>query len=54
MLEEAGLGRLLTELKDTTGPAVFEAMLRKLTNFSGTQDFPDDVSGVLFEYHGPN
>ena len=54
MLEEAGLGRLLTELKDTTGPAVFEAMLRKLANFSGTQDFPDDVSGVLFEYHGPN
>ena len=54
MLEEAGLGRLLTELKDTTGPAVFEAMLRKLANFSGTQDFPDDVSGVMFEYHGPN
>lgn len=52
MLEESGLYRILTELKDTTGPAVFEEMLKKLAEFSGEKDFPDDVSGVLFEYHG--
>jgi len=52
MLEEEGLSAMVTDLADVSGPAFFEAMLWQLGEFSGDQSFPDDVSGILFEYHG--
>lgn len=52
MLEEEGLETMMSELADVSGPAFFEAMLWKLGEFAGEQSFPDDVSGILFEYHG--
>lgn len=52
MLEEEGLARLMDDLSDISGPAFFEALLWRLTEFAGETTFPDDVSGILFEYHG--
>ena len=51
MLEEEGLAEILRELAQVKGPAFFEAMLWKMSDFAGDMDFPDDVSGILFEYH---
>lgn len=52
MLEEEGLAEMMTELKDIKGPAFFDALMWNLSNFAKTDDFPDDVSGVLFEFNG--
>ncbi|APX13956.1 fused response regulator/phosphatase [Tateyamaria omphalii] len=52
MLEEAGLADLMQDLAQVSGPAFFEALIWRLTEFAGETTFPDDVSGVLFEYHG--
>ncbi len=50
LLAEEGLETIMQNLHDVTGPAFFEALIWKLSEFAGNQDFPDDVSGVLFEY----
>lgn len=52
-LDEEGLSDLMVLLEDVHGPAFFDALMWKLTEFAGDQPFPDDVSGVLFEYAGP-
>ncbi len=52
MLEEEGLSDMLYGLREITGPPLLEAILWQLTEFSGDTDFPDDVSGILFEYKG--
>lgn len=54
MLEEEGLEDIMSNLKDVSGQAFFEALLWKMADFAGEQSFPDDVSGILFEYHGPD
>ncbi len=35
-----------------SGPAFLEALIWRLTEFNGSADFADDVSAILFEYHG--
>ncbi|WP_147109777.1 PP2C family protein-serine/threonine phosphatase [Tateyamaria sp. syn59] len=52
MLEEAGLANLMRDLVDVSGPAFFEALIWRLTEFAGETTFPDDVSGILFEFRG--
>ncbi len=52
MLDESGLEDMLRQLHDTKGPALFEALLWQLGEFAGGQAFPDDVSGILFEFQG--
>ncbi|WP_415922719.1 PP2C family protein-serine/threonine phosphatase [Tateyamaria sp. SN6-1] len=52
MLEEDGLEDMLKTLSDARGPALFEALLWKLGEFAGDRAFPDDVSGILFEFQG--
>ena len=52
MMEEEGVEAMMRDLADVSGPAFFEAMLWKLEEFAVIQTFPDDVSGILFEYHG--
>lgn len=54
MLEEEGLADFMTRLADVKGPAFFEAMMWNLSEFAGGKPFPDDVSGILFEYRGPS
>ena len=52
MLEEEGVETMMRDLADVSGPAFFESLLWKLGEFAGDRTFPDDVSGILFEYHG--
>jgi sigma-B regulation protein RsbU (phosphoserine phosphatase) len=52
MLGEEGLARLMIELAQMRGPAFLEALIWRLTEFNGSEDFPDDVSAILFEYQG--
>ena len=49
MLEDAGLVRIMEDLRDIKGVAFFETLMWRLSEFSGSDDFPDDISGVLFE-----
>ncbi len=52
MLNEEGLTDMLNRLCDVTGPPLLEALLWELSDFAGDVDFPDDVSGILFEFKG--
>lgn len=52
MLDEDGLTALMQGLAGTRGPEFLEALIWQLTEFNGSEDFPDDVSAILFEYHG--
>jgi len=52
MLGEEGLAALMQELGNVRGPAFLDAMIRRLIEFNGSADFPDDVSAILFEYQG--
>jgi sigma-B regulation protein RsbU (phosphoserine phosphatase) len=52
MLGEEGLSVLMGDLASTRGPAFLEALIWRLTEFNGSEDFPDDVSAILFEYQG--
>jgi len=54
MLGEDGLERIMTKLRHTKGTAFLEALMWELTEFAGGDDFPDDISGILFEYSGPD
>ncbi|TMM52620.1 PP2C family protein-serine/threonine phosphatase [Sulfitobacter sabulilitoris] len=53
MLGEDGLSCLLEELRFTSGPALLEALMWRLTEHAGPEGCNDDVSGILFEYSGP-
>tara|TARA_R110002049_G_scaffold44333_6_gene130281 strand:- start:139508 stop:140794 length:1287 start_codon:yes stop_codon:yes gene_type:complete len=50
MLGEAGLARIMGELHKISGSALLSALVWKLSEFAGSTEFPDDVSGILFEY----
>lgn len=52
ILDEQGLSALMYGLPTTRGPAFLEALIWQLTEFNGSEDFPDDVSAILFEYQG--
>ncbi|NNK15743.1 MAG: hypothetical protein HKP51_02435, partial [Sulfitobacter sp.] len=53
LLGEGGLYRIMERLADVKGTALFEALVWELAAFAGTEEFPDDVSGIAFEYSGP-
>ncbi|TKZ16000.1 fused response regulator/phosphatase [Shimia litoralis] len=53
MLGEDGLVDLLRELSDQPAETMLETMLWHLDQFAGDRGFPDDISGILFEYRGP-
>lgn len=52
MLGEEGLTVMIQNLKDVRGDTFLEALLWSLSDYAGTAEFPDDVSGLVFEYHG--
>jgi sigma-B regulation protein RsbU (phosphoserine phosphatase) len=52
MLDEDGQKNLMSQLSDVSGPAFFEELMWRLTEVAGGDSFPDDISGVLFEYSG--
>ncbi|MEW9920547.1 PP2C family protein-serine/threonine phosphatase [Marimonas sp. MJW-29] len=53
MLGEDGLSAIAERLQQVSGLKFFDALVWELGRFAGTEDFSDDVSGVLFEYLGP-
>ncbi len=52
MLGEEGLAVLIHDLHDQNAGVVLEELLWNLAEFAGDQSFPDDISGILFEYTG--
>ena len=52
MFEEEGLEKLMKKLRHKKGPAFFDSLIWNLTSFAGKDEFPDDVSGIMFEFEG--
>lgn len=52
MLGEEGLADMMNRLHGIKTKALLEAMVWDLSVFAGKEDFPDDVSGLLFEFSG--
>lgn len=51
-LGQAGLARFLQGAAVLDSPALLESLVWTLTTHAGGSDFPDDVSGVMFDYRG--
>ncbi len=51
-LGHEGLTRILTHLADLRGEDLLEGLLDHLSRWSGTEDFPDDISIAVFEFDG--
>ena len=52
-LGEQGMCRMLLANAALDSPALLEALVWNLSDHAGGRDFPDDVSGILFDYRGP-
>jgi sigma-B regulation protein RsbU (phosphoserine phosphatase) len=52
MLGEEGLEDMVRRLHDQEIRVVLEELLWLLAEFAGDQGFPDDISGILFEFKG--
>ena len=50
LLDDHGLMRIITDLRQTHGMAFLESVIWKLSEFSNDQEFADDVSAVLLEF----
>jgi sigma-B regulation protein RsbU (phosphoserine phosphatase) len=48
-----GLIAALQQSAHLASPNLLEALMWDLANYFGSNDFPDDVSGLLFDYLGP-
>ncbi|RKT32278.1 sigma-B regulation protein RsbU (phosphoserine phosphatase) [Roseovarius halotolerans] len=53
LLGDDGLEAILRDMRHSHGPALLESLIWKLTEFSGADDFQDDVSAVLLEFKPP-
>lgn len=51
-LGNEGLERMMRHLAPLHGNALLDAMMWELSRWHGSEDFPDDVSCVLFEFDG--
>ncbi|MCX7558267.1 SpoIIE family protein phosphatase [Sulfitobacter sp. F26204] len=51
-LGEEGLTELMQGLTEFRQNALLESLMWELSRFAGTDEFPDDVSAILFEYSG--
>ena len=50
---EAGLVAMLSRCKALSSADLLEALIWELNSHSDGQDFPDDVSAIMFDYLGP-
>lgn len=50
LLDEAGLARVMGELRQTHGPAFLESLMWKLAEHARDGDFADDVSALVLEF----
>jgi len=53
MLEDEGVAQLLKRNRKLSGPALFEKVVAELIQFSGTDEFSDDVSAAVIDYVKP-
>lgn len=53
MLEEDGLAAFLKTHHNFDGPELLESLLATLSEFTGSTEFEDDVSALVFDYTGP-
>ncbi len=53
-LDEEGLEHMLQRLSGASGPAFLGQLSSALTNFAGTDNFPDDASALLVDYRDPD
>lgn len=51
-LGEEGLEAILKTMHTVSGQSFFETLMTSLTEVSGIAEYPDDVSGLLFEFKG--
>jgi sigma-B regulation protein RsbU (phosphoserine phosphatase) len=47
-----GLLELLRKFGNMPSSTLLEALIWDLAKFAGSDDFPDDVSGLMFDYIG--
>ncbi|MCP4820321.1 MAG: fused response regulator/phosphatase [Shimia sp.] len=52
MLGEGGFEAMVRELKGCALEETLQTIVWKLDEYSGGQGFPDDISGILFEFRG--
>ncbi|MFN6976821.1 MAG: PP2C family protein-serine/threonine phosphatase [Gemmobacter sp.] len=52
-LGEAGFSALLAATRGLSGAAMLDALLWEMERFSGSTEFIDDMSAVLYEFRGP-
>ena len=52
LLGEQGLARMMMAEQGTRGEARLNGLVRQLETFAVTDEFPDDISGILLEYQG--
>ncbi|MGL6210637.1 MAG: PP2C family protein-serine/threonine phosphatase [Paracoccaceae bacterium] len=52
-LETQGMIGILNRSLHLGSPELLEALIWDLTKYHGTPDFPDDISGILFDFNGP-
>lgn len=52
-LGQDGAERILARLSNLRGQSLIEGLIWELARWSGSEDFPDDVSCVLYEFDGP-
>jgi len=52
-LGHSGLEDILMSLRELQGGALLEALMWELARWAEEEDFSDDVSCALFEFHGP-
>jgi phosphoserine phosphatase RsbU/P len=50
----AGLEAILQQNLALDSPQLLEALIWDLNSFAGGRDLPDDVSGLIFDYRGPD
>lgn len=51
-LGEEGLIRMIDASRHLTGQALLESLVWDLAAYHGSEDFPDDVSGLILDYRG--
>lgn len=51
-LGHAGLEEMLVRLADRRGPDLLDGLMEDLSRWAGADDFRDDISIAVFEYHG--
>lgn len=53
-LGHEGLADILMQLADRRGADLLDGLMSHLSNWSRSEDFPDDISIAVFEYDGPD